>query len=157
MVSADEHLRNAHQRGCHRVAVNQGSAKRPEHSRKGSHIRGRSSGPGTAANPRADRSRGPRQSEGERQRIRSTLSQHTKLTIHVPTQLPTGTGTTVLTQSCDNCMQHGMRCTKAGPIAITCTYTICPVTAPHGCGESHAAVLCGASDNTHTLRQPLLT
>ena len=28
-----------------------------------------------------------------------------------------------------------------------CTHTqyrICPVTAPHGCGESHAAVLCGA-------------
>ena len=39
-------------------------------------------------------------------------------------------------------------CVQAGPIAITCTYTICPVTAPHGCGESHAAVLCGACENT---------
>ena len=43
-------------------------------------------------------------------------------------------------------------CVQAGPIAITCTYTICPVTAPHGCGESHAAVLCGACENTRHAR-----
>ena len=52
-------------------------------------IAGRSSGPGTAANPRANGSRGSRQREGERQRVRSTLSQHTKLTNHVPTTIPT--------------------------------------------------------------------
>ena len=34
-------------------------------SRKGSHIAGRSSGPGTTANPRAYRSRGPRESDEE--------------------------------------------------------------------------------------------
>ena len=51
--------------------------------------------------------------------------EHSKLTNYVPTQLPPGTGTTV----------HSTL-----SIAITCTYTMCPVTAPHGCGETAKAM-----------------